>query len=132
MSLSRPLPALGGMRHIDLALRALDGHGLDDNIRLHTAIALFGYVRGTAADLESEEQAVRDTGMSGEEWLESREEAMAAPLAMGPLPAPAAVRHGTGVDIGVESLSEYGPRRLPDGVALLVAGAGPPIRPACG
>ncbi|MER5178191.1 TetR/AcrR family transcriptional regulator C-terminal domain-containing protein [Streptomyces sp. NPDC002896] len=120
-SSSQPLPALGGMRHIDWALRALDGHGLDDNTRLHTAISLFGYVRGTAADLESEEQAARDTGMSGEEWLDSQEGAMTALLAGGALPAFAAVRHRPDVDVSVQSLFEYGLGCLLDGVALLMA-----------
>lgn len=122
MSLSRPMLVPGGMRHIDWALGALDGHGLDDNTVLHTAISLFGYVRGTAVDLESEEQATRDTGLSGEEWLESQEGVMTALLADGSLPAFAAGRRRPGVDISVESLFEYGLGRFLDGVAVLVAG----------
>ncbi|MFC8127480.1 TetR/AcrR family transcriptional regulator C-terminal domain-containing protein [Streptomyces sp. NPDC057302] len=120
MSLSRPVLAPNGMLHIDRALRALDGHGLDDNAMLHTAITLFGYVRGTAADLEAEVQASRDTGISGEEWLEDQEEAMNALLAGGALPAFAAIRRRPGVDISVQSLFEYGLGRLLDGVALLI------------
>ncbi|MFI1256139.1 TetR/AcrR family transcriptional regulator C-terminal domain-containing protein [Streptomyces netropsis] len=126
MSLSRPVLAPSGMLHIDRALRALDGLGLDDNTMLHTAITLFGYVRGTAADLETEEQAHRDTGISGEEWLETQEEAMDALLAGGSLPAFAAIRHKPGVDISVQSLFEYGLGRMLDGVALRIANSRTP------
>lgn len=123
MSLSRPVLAPHAMLHIDRAVRALDGLGLDDNTVLHTAITLFGYVRGAATDLEREEQANRDTGVSGEEWLDTQEAeaAMNALLAGGSLPAFAAIRQRPGVDISVPSLFEYGLGRLLDGVALLIA-----------
>ncbi|GGR36667.1 TetR/AcrR family transcriptional regulator C-terminal domain-containing protein [Streptomyces netropsis] len=121
MSLSRPLLVPHGMLHIEWALRALDGLGLDDDTVMHTAITLFGYVRGTAADLEVEEQATQDTGVGGEEWLEAQEDAMMALLAGGSFPAFAAIRRRPGVDISVQSLFEYGLERLLDGVAAVIA-----------
>ncbi|MFI6444296.1 TetR/AcrR family transcriptional regulator C-terminal domain-containing protein [Kitasatospora sp. NPDC050543] len=121
MSLSRPLLVPHGMLHIEWALRALDGLGLDDDTVLHSAITLFGYVRGTAADLEAEEQAARDTGVGGEEWLEAQEDTMTALLAGGLFPTFAAIRRRPGVDISIQSLFEYGLGRLLDGIASVVA-----------
>ncbi|MFF4012402.1 hypothetical protein [Streptomyces sp. NPDC001717] len=37
--------------------RALNGLGLDDDTRMHTAVTLFAYVRGHAIDLEPESEA---------------------------------------------------------------------------
>jgi len=120
VNINRPLMAVGGMRHVDWAIRVLDGHGLDSNTLLHTAITLFGYVRGAATDLETEKQAARDTGISGDEWRENQETAMTTLLAGGDLPAFAAVRRQPGVALSVHSLFEYGLERLLDGVGLLI------------
>ncbi|WP_433256841.1 TetR/AcrR family transcriptional regulator C-terminal domain-containing protein [Streptosporangium sp. CA-135522] len=122
MNLNRPLLIPSSMLHIEWALCALEGLGLDDDTRLHAAITLFGYVRGNAVDLESERQAGQDTGMDGEQWLDSQDETMAAILADGPFPTFAAIRRGPGVDVSVDSLFEFGLARLLDGIAALIDG----------
>ncbi|SDK16659.1 TetR/AcrR family transcriptional regulator C-terminal domain-containing protein [Streptomyces indicus] len=120
MSLSRPLLVPHGMMHIDAMLRALDGLGLDDNARMHTAVTLFGYVRGAAADLEAEAAATRDTGRDGEQWLRAREAELSRLLTDGALAAFQSVRRAPGVEIGVDSLFAYGLERFLDGVAALI------------
>ncbi|MFC7310237.1 TetR/AcrR family transcriptional regulator C-terminal domain-containing protein [Streptomyces monticola] len=120
MSLSRPLLAPHGMRHIEWMLHALDGLGLDDDTRLHTAVTLFGYVRGAAADLEAERQATQDTGVRGQEWLDAQENVLAELASPAEMPAFAAARRGPGVGISVHSLFEFGLARLLDGVAALI------------
>ncbi|MER7170167.1 TetR/AcrR family transcriptional regulator C-terminal domain-containing protein [Streptomyces mesophilus] len=122
MSMSRPLLVPHGMVHIDGMLRALDGLGLDDNARMHTAITLFGYVRGAAADLEAEAAAARDTGLDSEQWLRDREAELSRLLADGSLAAFAELRRAPGVEIGVDSLFAYGLGRFLDGVAQLIEG----------
>ncbi|NGN63547.1 GntR family transcriptional regulator [Streptomyces sp. A7024] len=125
INMNRPLIIPSGMAHIEFTLTALDGLGLDDNTRLHTAIALFGYVRGAAADLETEARAAQDTGLDGEEWLDAQERPLSAVFALGDFPAFAAVRRRPGVDVGVESLFGYGLARYLDGVAAILGEHGP-------
>ena len=38
--------------------------------RLHVHLLLFGYVRGLATTLEAEAEAERETGITGNEWMD--------------------------------------------------------------
>src|SRR5258708_15325379 len=57
ISLTRPQVLPNGIKHTEWPLRAVDGLGLDANTRLHLAVPLFGFVRGTAPHLEPEPDA---------------------------------------------------------------------------
>ncbi|GAA2596250.1 TetR/AcrR family transcriptional regulator C-terminal domain-containing protein [Dactylosporangium fulvum] len=70
MSLTRPQPAPNGLRYTEWVLAALDGTGLPPSDRLHVHLLLFSYVRGLATTLEPEAEAERETGITGNEWMD--------------------------------------------------------------
>ncbi|MFD8982452.1 GntR family transcriptional regulator [Streptomyces sp. NPDC059564] len=118
MNLSRPLLIPNGIRHIDWALAALDGLGLDNDTRMHAAVTLFGYVRGHAVDLEPESDAARTSGVSGQEWMRAQETRLAALVDGGAFPAFAAARADSA--LSPESLLHHGLTALLDGLATRI------------
>ncbi|GAA3198405.1 TetR/AcrR family transcriptional regulator C-terminal domain-containing protein [Dactylosporangium siamense] len=70
MSLTRPQPAMNGLRFTEWVLAALDGTPLSMSDRLHVHLLLFSYVRGLATGLEAEADAQRETGITGNEWMD--------------------------------------------------------------
>jgi Tetracyclin repressor-like, C-terminal domain len=124
MSFSRPLLAPNAMRHTERMLAVLDGQGLDDGSRLHIAITLANYARGTAVNLESERVAQQDTGLSREQWFESQSDWFRTILATGQYPQFAALTRGPDIYLGLDSFFEFGLQRMLDGVEALIGRAG--------
>ncbi|MFI9329281.1 TetR/AcrR family transcriptional regulator C-terminal domain-containing protein [Kitasatospora sp. NPDC052868] len=124
MNLARPLLAPNGMRHVEWALAALEGLGLDAGARMHAAVSLFGFVRGCAVDLAAEQEAGHASGVSGDQWMQVQEARMAALLSDGTFPAFTAARTDPGLDLSAESLFTFGLDRHLDGLAALIAAAG--------
>lgn len=75
MSFTRPPLAPRAMRYTEWSLAALDDYGLSSEDMVYVAISLASLVRGTAVNLEPEEQARQDTGMNNEEWMSEHEPA---------------------------------------------------------
>jgi AcrR family transcriptional regulator len=119
ISLTRPQVLPNGIKHTEWSLRAVDGLGLDANTRLHVAVTLFGFVRGTAVNLEPEAEAAQDTGLDNEQWMDSQEAAMAELLKTGPFPHLSHVI-GESVELDLDTLFEFGLRRLLDGLEELI------------
>jgi DNA-binding transcriptional regulator YhcF (GntR family) len=119
ISLTRPQLLPNGMKHTEWSLRAVDGLGLDANARLHVALTLFGFVRGTAVNLEPETEAALDTGLDNEQWMESQEAALEELLKAGSFPQLARVT-GESIELDLDTLFEFGLRRLLDGLGELV------------
>ncbi|MFE9934317.1 GntR family transcriptional regulator [Streptomyces sp. NPDC005533] len=113
MNLNQPLLVPNGIRHIDWALAALDGLGLDAGTRMHAAVTLFAYVRGHAMGLEPESAAARSSGVSGEQRMQAQEDRLAARAGGGAFPALADARAG----LSPESLFRFGLTALLDGLA---------------
>ncbi|MFE6499911.1 TetR/AcrR family transcriptional regulator C-terminal domain-containing protein [Kitasatospora sp. NPDC057738] len=124
MNLARPLLAPNGMRHIEWALAALEGLGLDADTRMHAAVSLFGFVRGCAVDLAAEQAAGQASGVTGDQWMQVQEGRMAALLSDGTFPAFTAARADPGLGLSAESLFTFGLDRHLDGLAALIAAAG--------
>ncbi|MFJ3906405.1 GntR family transcriptional regulator [Streptomyces sp. NPDC090025] len=118
MNLNRPLLIPNGIRHIDWALAALDGHGLDADTRMHAAVTLFSYVRGHAVDLETETGAAHTSGLSGQQWMQAQETRLSTLVDNGAFPAFAATR--TDADLSPESLLHYGLAALLDGLTTRI------------
>ncbi|MEU8028296.1 TetR/AcrR family transcriptional regulator C-terminal domain-containing protein [Streptomyces sp. NPDC049099] len=130
LNLRRPLLAPHGMRHIEWALAALDGLGLDAGTRMHAAVTLFGHVRGQAIDTEPEARAAQTSGITGEQWMDAQHGRMTALLSQGRLPHFASV--AAEADLTPASLYEFGLTALLDGLAARIEAAAPRLPPPRG
>ncbi|MCZ7438425.1 TetR/AcrR family transcriptional regulator C-terminal domain-containing protein [Micromonospora sp. WMMC241] len=119
ITIARPQPLPHGMAHTDLALRATAGLGLDRNTRWHVAITLMAYVKGVAVNLEAGAQAVQDTGLTDEEWVDRQQDTFQRLMTGGGLATMDALTAG-GVDLDLETVFDFGLQRLLDGIATLV------------
>ena len=122
MSISRPEPLASSIAYAEWMLRALDGHGLDAVTRMQMHITLFGFVQGIAVNLETEAEARGDTGMTDDEWMQTRLPDFAALAASGRFPFFAAVLRelDPGFDLSFDDLFELGLRALLDGFAHVI------------
>ncbi|WP_164000619.1 TetR/AcrR family transcriptional regulator C-terminal domain-containing protein [Pyxidicoccus caerfyrddinensis] len=120
ISLSRPQLIPGGMAHAEWALGAVDGLGLDMNTMLHVYVTAVGFVRGTAIELEAENEAEAETGLTSEEWIESQDAAMARIIQEGHFPMLARVSAERNLVFNLGTLFEFGMQRLLDGLAVLL------------
>ena len=84
--MTRPQLVPRAMAHTELAMAVLAELGLDVDERLHMAVTLANYVRGTAVNLEPEAQAQQDTGMTNDEWMETQVPLMTEIVASGEYP----------------------------------------------
>lgn len=123
ISFSRPLPAPNAMAHTEWAMAALDAGGFEPAVQLSAAATVANYVRGTAVNLEEEQQAVQETGMTDEDWFGTQHERVAAVLAGGRLPMMTRALVGLDVEFSLDILLEFGLQRLLDGLERM-AGAG--------
>ena len=119
MSMTRPLPTLRGMAHVEWAMGEFEG--LEPDLMLHIAVTMLNYVRGTAVDIAAECEAERATGVSSEEWMRAQEPMMEAILHTGDFPMYAAALTGPEVELDLDSLFTFGLGRLLDGIAALIA-----------
>jgi DNA-binding transcriptional regulator YhcF (GntR family) len=122
ISFTRPEPTPNALPNTEFALNALDGLGLDNSTMLYVAVTLFSYVRGTAINLESEAEAVRDTGLTDDEWMQTQEARMAAIALSGQFPTLARVVEKD-IDFNLETFFEFGLQRMLDGLAVLISGS---------
>jgi DNA-binding transcriptional regulator YhcF (GntR family) len=122
VSMTRPTVLPNGMLHTEWALKAVDGAdpGLNSNTMLHMAVNLFAYVRGSATNLEMELESEQETGLTDEQWLESRGANFARVVASGGYPQLARVIAAPGVNLDVDTLFDFGLERLLDGYAALI------------
>jgi AcrR family transcriptional regulator len=114
MSFTRPLPSPRMMAHSEWVMRALDGLGLDPVTMIHVHTTLAGYVRGLAVNLESEAEAVQDSGISDEQWMDAHvvpaTSATAFPLLASIPPH----------SLDLDTLFEFGLHLLLDGISALI------------
>ncbi|MFR9775226.1 TetR/AcrR family transcriptional regulator C-terminal domain-containing protein [Micromonospora sp. MS34] len=122
ISMARPQPLPSGMAHTEWALRATAGLGLDRHVRWHVAVTLMAYVRGIATNLEMGAQAVQDTGLSDEQWVDQHQTTFQRMIAGGGLATMAALTSEGQLDLDLETVFDFGLRRLLDGYATLIEG----------
>jgi AcrR family transcriptional regulator len=121
MSLTRPQMAPNAMRLTEYVLQAFEGTRLTFSERMYVQILLFSYVRGVASGFEPEAEAVRDTGMSNDEWVESQGAAVAEAFARHDMPMLRAfAEDDAGFDYDLEHLFRFGLARLLDGLEVFV------------
>ncbi|MFE9690903.1 TetR/AcrR family transcriptional regulator C-terminal domain-containing protein [Micromonospora sp. NPDC005806] len=122
ISMSRPQPLPNGMAHTEWALRATAGLGLDTQQRWQAAVTLMAYVRGIATNLEAQAHAVQDTGLTDEQWVDNHEAMFQRMMSGGRYPTLATLDEA--IDLDLDSVFEFGLRRLLDGYATLIEGSG--------
>jgi DNA-binding transcriptional regulator YhcF (GntR family) len=122
MSLTRPQLAPNAMRLTERVLHAFDGTRLGPSERLYVHILLFSFVRGVATALEPEAEAIRETGMTNEQWLDTQNEALAQVI-----DAHAMDRFrmlaDMDFDLDLDQLFRFGLGRLMDGLEPFVSGS---------
>jgi DNA-binding transcriptional regulator YhcF (GntR family) len=123
MSITRPQLVANGMAHTEWTLQAIDGLRLSPEMSLVVALTVIGYVRGVAVSLEMETQAEQDTGLSNDAYMTAQEAQFRAVFAGGAFPTLARMSAQPEIDLGLDTLFEFGLARLLDGLATFL-GAG--------
>jgi DNA-binding transcriptional regulator YhcF (GntR family) len=118
MSFTRPLLSPRAMAHGEWVMRALDGLGLGPVAMIHAHTTLAALVRGLAVNLETEAEAVQDSGITDEQWMDTHgTPTMTTPQAAAAFPLLASVPPHS---LDLDTLFEFGLRRLLDGIAVLI------------
>jgi DNA-binding transcriptional regulator YhcF (GntR family) len=119
LSMTRPQPIARGLAYTEWVLGAFEECGLDGQTTFTAHLTLINYVRGTAVNLELEAEAEAATGMNNEEWMDTQESALLRIVATGEFPKFQRLAE-SGYDFDLDSLFEFGLRRLLDGIATMI------------
>ncbi|PYC68199.1 GntR family transcriptional regulator [Streptomyces tateyamensis] len=123
ISLTRPVPLPGALRHGEYVLASLEEAGLKSSTRLYIHIMMFALVRGIAVNLDMEANDQRRTAMTEEEWLAAQEGDMLQVLAGGGFPAFSRLMVEMGhedFDFDLDLLFEFALARILDGLTPLL------------
>ena len=107
------------MAYAEWVLAALDGTGLGPTAMLTAHLTLFNYVRGTAMNLESEREAIAESGLSSTDWMANQEDAVQTAVATEEFPTFERV-DATEFHVDLDELFEFGLQRLLDGLSLMI------------
>lgn len=114
MSLTRPDLSPNAVRLSEWVLAALADTGLDLSSRMYVNVLLFSFVRGVASALEPEAEAIRETGLSNDEWFDSQQAVFTSMIGELPNFQQFATEP---FDFDLNKLFEFGLARLLDGLA---------------
>jgi AcrR family transcriptional regulator len=120
MSITRPQLAPSAMRLTEWVLGAFDGTGLSQAERMYVQVLLFTFVRGVASALEPEVEAIRESGLTNEQWIEVQTATFLAALDDGAMSRFRELASHD-FDFDLDKLFEFGLARLLDGLAPFVA-----------
>ncbi|HET6859239.1 MAG TPA: TetR/AcrR family transcriptional regulator C-terminal domain-containing protein [Streptomyces sp.] len=120
---TRPVATPQAMRYTEWVLGVLKGTGLSLHDMVHTHLTLFAYVQGLAVTVESEDRAVQDTGMSGDEWMARNEPQFEAIASGGTYPLLNSMFEQDEFELDIGALFEFGLRRTLDGVGAMLGNA---------
>lgn len=113
-SFTRPLITPRALAHSEWLMRAMEGTGLDAAAVLHATVSVSAHVRGMASNLEPEAEARANSGVTEEQWMDTRgTPALSAPQ----YPHLADVPPNS---LSLDSLFEFGLQRLLDGIGVLI------------
>lgn len=121
MSITRPQMAPNAMRLSEWVMASFDGTALTLPDRMYVQILVFTFVRGVASALEPEALAIRDSGMTNDEWVEAQATRFMATMEAAPMPHFRALTRQD-FDFDLDLLFEFGVARLLDGLAVYLAG----------
>ncbi|MFC4064580.1 GntR family transcriptional regulator [Actinoplanes subglobosus] len=121
MSMTRPQPVPNALRLGEWIMGALSPTGIGVTDRLMVQVLLFSFVRGVASGLEPEAEAVRDTGMTDEQWMDHQAAAFAAFTARHPAPHYEQLFRGElDFEFDLHILFEFGLARFLDGLEVWI------------
>lgn len=121
--ISRPNALPNALLMANWVMRALDASVLDAPGRLQVHVLLHGFIQGMAVNLESEAQAIGDTGMSEQDYMRTQEAKFIALAATGRFPYFAKMLREMPeeFDLDFEVLFERGLTALLDGFSPLLS-----------
>ncbi|MEU8813497.1 TetR/AcrR family transcriptional regulator C-terminal domain-containing protein [Actinoplanes sp. NPDC048796] len=123
MSITRPQIAPNGLRLSEWVLACFDGTGLDLEERMYVQIVLFTFVRGVANGLEPEAEAVRETGLTNEQWMDTQATTLTEVMDTNRMSHFQQLTE-EGFDFGLDLVFEFGLARMLDGLSLFVQARG--------
>lgn len=116
-AMNRPQPMENAIRFTDFVLQALEATTLREADKLELHLVLHGFVQGLAVNLELEEHARSESGVSDEEHVDRQAQAFASLAASGRFPAFTRMSKGLGAfDLDLDRLFERGLTMLLDGL----------------
>ncbi|XVV10999.1 TetR/AcrR family transcriptional regulator C-terminal domain-containing protein [Actinoplanes sp. CA-131856] len=123
MSITRPQLAPNGIRLSEWVLASFDDTGLTLEERMYAQIVLFTFVRGVASALEPEAEAIRETGLTNEQWMRTQETTLTDLMDTNRMSHFQQLTE-EGFDFGLDLVFEFGLARLLDGLSLFVQARG--------
>jgi DNA-binding transcriptional regulator YhcF (GntR family) len=118
VNVTRPEPLPNALAFADWVLRALGELDLDAGDAMRAHLVLHSFAQGLAVNLEAEADATRQTGMSEDDWMRTKEAGFAELAASGRYPAFARVLAGIddGFELEFDRLFEAGLTAILDGM----------------
>ncbi|RCH66895.1 GntR family transcriptional regulator [Streptomyces sp. SDr-06] len=120
-SFIRPDPMPEAMRYTEWVLRALRGTSLDVHQVMHAHLVLIAFLQGLGVAMELEGDALRDTGVSSDEWMDRNGRRFAAIVSSGAYPVLSTIFEHEPFTLDLDSLFGFGLERLLDGLAVIIA-----------
>ncbi|BCJ41990.1 GntR family transcriptional regulator [Actinoplanes ianthinogenes] len=121
MSLTRPQLTPNAMRLGEMIMGTLARTRLGVTDRMLVEVLLFSFVRGVASALEPEAEARRDTGLTDDEWMDSRGPEFQKFIAEYPMPNFTELfLHTPDFEFDLTVLFEFGLARFLDGIAVWI------------
>ena len=122
--ISRPSTLPNALGYVNWVMRALDASALDGVGRLRVHVLLHAFIQGMAVNLEAEAQAIADTGIGEEEYMQSQAAKYDAVATSGRHPYFAKMMRDIpeAFTLDVDELFERGLASMLDGFAPLIEG----------
>ncbi|NYI05461.1 TetR/AcrR family transcriptional regulator C-terminal domain-containing protein [Allostreptomyces psammosilenae] len=122
LSLTRPAVTPNGMTLIEWGMASFPP--VDPRTVMHVSVTTVSYVRGVAVGLETEAEAQRATGITGQEWMRDMDPVFTEVVSSGAYPMYASFIDLPDDALDLDSLFEFGLERLLDGIEVLLSRTG--------
>lgn len=119
MSLTRPQVTPSVLAYGEWVMSAMAAAGIEPRQIFQVHVTLFSYVRGLAVSLEPEAMAEQETGLTYDEFIDTRDAAFTSVMSAGTFPTFQAVTAGADFDLDLDEQFQFGLRHLLAGLAGL-------------
>lgn len=120
ISLTRPQLAPNGMIYTEWVMRTMTAEGLGLNDSLTVGVALAGYVQGIAVNLETEVQALQDSGLSKDEHMDRQAQRVGEIVSDFDFPMLRELIFHPEIDFSLDDVFELGLTCFLDGVGQMI------------